>query len=128
SLIGGELVQFLPPASALHGAALIAALAPVAVLFGTWYLVSEEKRPVNLPELRIAFAGLLAAFKTRGLWVVGLFLFLYYFSPRFNTPLYYHMTDNLHFSHGYIGSLGSIASACSFICALAYRWFLAEMA
>ena len=127
SVIGGALVQYLSPASALHGAALIAAVAPVAVVVGTWYLVSEEKRPVNLPELKAALRGLKDLFKTRGLWIVGGFLFLYYFSPGFNTPLYYHMTDSLHFSQGYIGTLGAISSAGSIAGALLYRWFLTEM-
>src|SRR5215468_8575123 len=34
-LIGGKLVEFLSPASAVHTAALIAAAAPIAVIFGT---------------------------------------------------------------------------------------------
>jgi MFS family permease len=127
ALVGGQLVQSLSPASALHTAALIAAVAPLTVVLGTWYFVAEERRPVNLPELKIAFGALLTAFKTRGLWVVGFFLFLYYFSPGFNTPLYYYMTDTLHFSQGYIGILGAIASAGSIAGALLYRWFLSEM-
>ena len=127
SIIGGQLIQYLSPVSALHSAALIAAAAPLAVVLGTWYLVSEEKRPVNLPELKLAFRSLSDAFKTRGLWVVGFFLFLYYFSPGFNTPLYYHMTDALHFSQGYIGILGAISSAGSIAGALLYRWYLTGM-
>src|SRR5262249_2733540 len=126
-LIGGKLVEFLSPASAVHTAALIAAAAPIAVIFGVSYLVSEERRPANLPELKIAFRGLLTSFKTRALWVVGFFLFLYYFSPGFNTPLYYHMTDTLHFSQGYIGMLGAIASAGSIAGALLYRRYLFAM-
>ena len=126
-LIGGKLVEFLSPASAVHTAALIAAAAPIAVIFGVSYLVSEERRPANLPELKIAFRGLLTSFKTRELWVVGFFLFLYYFSPGFNTPLYYHMTDTLHFSQGYIGMLGAIASAGSIAGALLYCRYLSAM-
>ena len=53
--IGGQLVQYLSPTSALHGAALIVAMAPLMVVFGTWFLVAEEKRPVNLPELKAGF-------------------------------------------------------------------------
>ena len=71
--------------------------------------------------------GALAAFKTRGLWVVGFFLFLYYFSPGFNTPLFYHMTDVLHFSQGYIGILGAISSAGSIAAALLYRRYLTAL-
>src|SRR5262249_38367762 len=112
--------------SALHGAALIAGLVPFIVIFGTLYLVQEERTRVDLPELKNAFRGLLAAFRSRRLWVVGLYLFFHHFSPGVSTPLYYHMTDTLHFSQSYIGLLGSIGSAGS-IGALLHRWYLAGM-
>jgi MFS family permease len=127
ALVGGLLVQNLSPAGALHGAALIAGIAPLIIVFGTWLLVDEEKRPVDLPELKLAARSLLATFRMRPLWIVALFLFLYWFSPGFHTPLYYHMTDNLHFSQGYIGMLGAISSAGSICGGLAYRSWLAEL-
>ena len=127
SLIGGLLVQKLSPAGALHGAALIAGIAPLMIVFGTWFLVHEEKRSVDLPELKLAARSLLAAVRIRSLWIVALFLFLYSFSPAFHTPLYYHMTDSLHFSQGYIGILGAISSAGSVCGALMYRRCLAEL-
>ena len=55
--------------------------------------------------------------------MIAVFIFLYYFSPGFATPLYFHMTDNLKFSQGYIGILGSIASAGWVVGALLYRRF-----
>ena len=127
SLIGGLLVQKSSPAGALHGAALIAGIAPLMTVFGTWFLVQEEKRPVDLPELKLAARSLFAVFRIRSLWIVALFLFLYSFSPSFRTPLYYHMTDTLHFSQGYIGILGAISSAGSICGALIYRRCLAEL-
>jgi MFS family permease len=127
ALLGGELVEILSPDAALRAAALIAAAAPAAVILGTWFLVVEEKRPVDLPELKRAFSGLLESFRTRTLWIVGLFLLFYYFSPGFNTPLYFYMTDTLHFSQAYIGLLGSISSAGSIAGALLYRWLLSGM-
>ena len=63
SLIGGLLVQKLSPGGALHGAALIAGIAPLMIVFGTWFLVHEENRPVDLPELKLAARSLLAAFR-----------------------------------------------------------------
>jgi MFS family permease len=127
ALAGGQLIQHLSPASALHGAALIAAVAPLVVVFGTWYLVREQRQPADLAQLKSAFAGLVTAFKTRTLWIVALFIFLYWFSPGFATPLYYYMTDTLQFSQGYIGVLGAITSAGSIAGALFYRRFLAGM-
>src|SRR5262249_60431448 len=110
----------LSRASAFTPPPLIPAPERSHFFFGVTFLVPEKRSPANLPELKIAFRGLLTSFKTRELWVVGFFLFLYYFSPGFNTPLYYHMTDTLHFSQGSIGMLGGIASAGSVAGALFY--------
>jgi MFS family permease len=124
SIAGGELAQRLPPTSALHVAAAIVAIAPLAVLFGALFLVPDKKTPIDLPALRATFGSLVTAFCERELWVVGLFLFLYYFNPGLNTPLYYYMTDNLKFSQSYIGILGSIEAAGWIVGALLYRvWF-----
>src|SRR5262245_29288775 len=126
-LIGGQLIQHLSPTSALHSAALIGAVAPLSVVLCTWYLICEEKRPVNLPELQLAFRGLVSSFKSRTIWIVAMFLFLYYFSPGFSTPLYYYQTDTLKFSQGYIGVLGAINAAGSIVAALLYRRYMTAM-
>ena len=121
AILGGQLVQRLPPTSALHTAAAIVAAAPIAVLLGTLFLISEEKKHIDAPALRETFGGLLAALKKRQLWIVGVFLFLYYFSPGLATPLYYTMSDSLKFPQGYIGILGSITSAGWIVGALLYH-------
>jgi MFS family permease len=121
SILGGQLAQRLPPTSALHTAAAIIAVAPLAVLFGTIFLISEQKARMDVAALRGTIGGVVAAFKKRELWFVGMFLFLYYFSPGLSTPLYYVMTDNLKFTQGYIGILGSLASAGWIVGALFYR-------
>jgi MFS family permease len=122
--IGGQLVERLSPSAALHAAAMIIAVAPLAVVFTTWFLISEPKSRIDLTEMKKTFASLLAAFSLRELWFVGAFLFLYYLSPGLGTPLYYHMTDDLKFSQEYIGVLGSISSGGFIIGALLYRRFL----
>ena len=122
--IGGQLVERLSPAAALHAAATIIAVAPLAVVFTTWFLISEPKCRIDLTEMKKTFGSLLAAFSLRELWFVGAFLFLYYLSPGLGTPLYYHMTDHLKFSQEYIGILGSISSGGWIIGALLYRRFL----
>ena len=122
-LMGGQLVQRLPPTSALHIATGLVALAPSAVIVVTLLLITETKNTINLGELKKSFRGLIAALKTPTLWIVGLFLFFYYFSPGFATPLYYHLTDELRFSQAYIGILGSVASGGWIIGALTYQFF-----
>ncbi len=54
-------------------------------------------------------------------------MFLYYFSPGFSTPLYYHMTDDLKFSQGFIGILGSISAGGWILGALLYRRFFGDL-
>ncbi len=127
ALGGGALTHWLAPTAALHGAAAIVAVAPLAVLFGAIFLIPEQPARIDLPALRLSFRSLLAAFKKRELWIVGLFLFLYNFSPGLSTPLYYTMTDSLKFSQGYIGILGSISSAGWVVGALLYRRLFGDL-
>ena len=124
---GGQLVEHLAPASALHIAAGIVAVAPLAVVVGTLVLIREKRMPANVAGMKDTLRGLVTAFKRRQLWIVAGFIFLYYFSPGLSTPLYFHMTDELKFSQGYIGILGSIAAAGWIVAALLYRWLFQSL-
>jgi MFS family permease len=124
AFVGGQLVERLTPSQALHSAAGIIVIAPLAVVFAGWYLVDEPRDRLDFSGLKKNFAALLAALTLRDLWVIALFLFVYYLNPGLGTPLYYHMTDNLKFSQEYIGLLGSINSAGWIVGALLYRSFL----
>jgi len=127
AILGGQLVQHLSPAGALHGAAAIVAVAPLAVIAGTLFLVPEKKVAIDLQGMKNTLAGLRTSFHRRELWLIAVFMFLYYFSPGLSTPLYFTMTDSLHFSQGYIGILSSILSAGWVVGALLYRRFLGEL-
>jgi len=121
AIVGGQLVQHLTPATALHTGAAIVAVAPLAVVFGTLFLVREQKVAVNVQGMKSTFNGLRTSFRRRELWIVTIFVFLYYFSPGLTTPLYFHMTDDLKFSQAYIGILNSITAAGWVVGALLYR-------
>ena len=90
-------------------------------------MLPEKKTRADFPALRATFGSLVTAFRKRELWVVGIFLFLYYFNPGLNTPIYYFMTDDLKFSQGYIGVLGSIEAAGWIVGALLYRRFFEDI-
>ncbi len=122
-LIAGYLIEVLPPIGALHTAAAIAAIAPLAIIGGVW-LVQEPRSGIDLAALRTRMDALLAVFRSRNLLFVAAFLFLYYFSPHFGTPLYFQMSDRLGFSQGFIGVLSAIGSAGWIIGGLLYRWRL----
>jgi predicted MFS family arabinose efflux permease len=127
AVVGGQLVEHLAPATALHSAAAIIAIAPCAVIVGTLFLVPEKKTKANLAGMKDTLRGLVTAFRRRELWIVAMFIFLYYFSPGLSTPLYYHMTDDLGFSQAYIGILGSITAAGWVVGALLYRRFFESL-
>ncbi len=127
AVVGGELVQHLSPLTAVHAAALVGAFAPLAALLAAARLVDEDRRSINLAELKRNLLGLLAVFRSRTLHLLGAFLFLYSFSPGFGTPLYFSMTDDLKFSQSYIGMLSGIASGGWIVGALFYRRVLRGM-
>ena len=126
SLLGGELIEWFSASSALHVAAWTAAAAPLAVL-ACVHLVTEQRSAIDRAALRQRLEGLLSTFRSRTLWLLAVFLFLYYFSPGFGTPLYFYMTDHLHFSQGLIGALSAVSAAGWVAGGLTYRWFLADM-
>jgi MFS family permease len=126
SLAGGELIEFFSPAGALHVAALVAAVAPLAVLV-CLKLVQEARASIDKAALRQRLDGLLNTFRSRTLWLVAVFLFCYYFSPGFGTPLYFYMTDHLRFSQGFIGALSAVGALGWVAGGLLYRWLLTGM-
>jgi MFS family permease len=105
AILGGQLVERFEPTTALHSAATICACAPLLVIFGTVFLVPEKKAPMNIQDMKYTLEALLDAFRGRRLWIIAAFIFLYYFSSGFSTPLYFVMTDTLKFSQAYIGFL-----------------------
>jgi MFS family permease len=124
-LVGGWLSQVLEPASALHTAALVIAIAPAAVVLATTFFIHEEKSKLELVALRSTTSGLMASLKSRTLWIVAGFLAFWNFTPSFGTPLFYHMIDHLKFEQYFIGQLTSIASVGAVIGAFLYRRYLA---
>ena len=122
SLAGGELIEILSPAGALHTAAAIAAAAPIAVIASSIALVDEQRAAMNVAEFQRALRGFLDCFRSRTLWLIAAFLFCYYFSPGFGTPLYFYMTDHLRFSQGMIGLLSSVSAAGWIVGGLVYRY------
>jgi MFS family permease len=127
ALLGGVLVEHLSPAGALHTAAMIVGVAPFLAIFGSLFLISEQRSHADLAQLKATFRALSASFRRRELWLVGGFLFLYSFNPGFGTPLYYYMTDELRFSQQFIGILGAVSSGGWIAGALIYRWGLRGM-
>lgn len=120
ALLGGFLAETLAPGTALHVAAAMTLLAPFAVMVASAFVIREERRPVNVVEMKATARSLFAALRSRTLLAVLAFLAFWNFSPSFGTPWYYHQTDVLLFSQSFIGTLGAVASVGSVAGALLY--------
>jgi len=127
SLAGGWLIEIFSPTGALHIAALIAAIAPLAVLT-CLHLVEEARAGIDRAALRRGLYGLLNTFRSRTLLLVAVFLLCYNFSPGFGTSLYFHMTNRLHFSQSFIGALSAVSSVGWVAAGLLYRPYGASVA
>ncbi len=125
-LVAGYLIEVLSPIGALHAAAVIGAVAPLGIIAAVW-LIDEPRAQTDLAALRERLSALLAVFRSRDLMFVAGFLFLYYFSPHFGTPLYFQMSDRLGFSQGFIGFLSAVSALGWIIGGLLYRWRLSRI-
>ena len=126
SLLGGQLAQHLGASAALHAAAWIAAAAPLAIL-PALSLIREAPAAIDRAALRQRFGALVRALRSRVLWLIAGYLFCYFFSPGFGTPLYFHMTDRLGFSQGFVGLLSSVNATGWIAGGLLYRWALGRL-
>jgi predicted MFS family arabinose efflux permease len=123
SLLGGLLIEELSGHNALRAAAWIAAAAPLAVIVSL-PLVHERRAAIDRAGFILGLTALLAALRSRDLWLIAAFLFCYYFSPGFGTPLYFELTDTLQFSQGFIGFLSAVTALGWIAGGLLYRWLL----
>lgn len=127
SVMGGVLVQWLTPLDALHAAALMAGITPLVAIACTMTLIDERKSTISLDGVKLGIGSLLAALKSRRLWVLGAFLFFFYFSPGIDTPLYFFMTDHLKFSQAYIGVLNGVQAVGGIAAGIAYALYLRDL-
>ena len=108
ALLGGYLASRFQPATALHVAATITMLAPIAVIIASYFVIREERAEISMAQVRETSKSLIHALKSPTLRIAAAFLALWCFSPAFGTPLYYHMVDNLGFEQDYIGQLNAM--------------------
>lgn len=74
------------------------------------------------PPLRL-FLHLKQLFSDKRLLIVGLFIFLYKFSPSFGTPLFFIQRDEFKWGKVWIGELSTISTSFSIIGSLIYYKF-----
>lgn len=126
SISAGVLCHVLAPTMALHWAATLSALPPLAVTFMTMRWLKEEKASLDLVQLKNTWVSLKEALKTRSIWLVALFLFCWNFSPSFGVPLYYYETNVLGFAQDEIGHLAAFNAAGMVLGAFLYGRFISK--
>ena len=126
ALTGGYLASLFEPATALHVAATITMLAPIAVLTIAYLVVREQPAKIDIVELRATTRSTLAAVKSPTLQIAAAFLAIWCFSPAFGTPMYYHMVNVLNFEQAFIGQLTALTSVGGLIGAILFTRLLAN--
>ncbi len=128
ALGGGYLASTLEPASALHTAATITILAPIAVITASYFIVREQPIELSFEEARETTRSMIAALKSPEIRIAAAFLVLWCFSPGFGTPMYFHMTDRLQFGQQFIGQLNALTAFGAVIGAIVFTKILARHA
>ena len=123
ALTGGFLAANFKPSTALHIAATITMLAPIAVLTASYFLIQEKRSRIDLVQMKETTQGMWDAVRSPRLQLAAVFLVLWCFSPGFGAPLYFHMVDTLHFDQQFIGQL----SAFTAIGGVVGAWFFGHV-
>lgn len=96
-------------------------LIPVYLLVGVpAYFYREEKAEKKYSTL---LSDLKKLFSDKKILIIGLFIFLYKYSPSFGTPLFFIQRDSFKWGKMWIGTLGTISTVFGVIGALLYYKF-----
>lgn len=126
ALGGGFLASTLEPASALHTAATITILAPIAVMTASYFIVREQPTELSFEQARETTRSMIVALKSPEIRIAAVFLVLWCFSPGFGTPMYFHMTDRLKFDQQFIGQLNALMAFGAVLGALIFARYLSK--
>ena len=116
---GGYLSEYATPQTAFF----VCGFFPLATLLATLFFVREAPYQSGQARLRETARALRTAARSRAVWIVAGFLFVWNFSPLFGTPLLYYERDVLQFSKIYIGTLGALANAAGMLGAVIFFFF-----
>ena len=98
-------------------------LIPIYILVGIpAYFYRQDYAVENKPATTL-FLDLKKLFTHKKLLIVGLFIFLYKYSPSFGTPLFFIQRDMFKWGKIWIGTLGTISTVFAIIGSLIYYRF-----
>jgi len=98
-------------------------LTPIYLLVGipAYFYKEEPAQEIKTPSTLIL--DLKKLLTNKRLLIIGLFIFLYKYSPSFGTPLFFIQRDGFKWGKIWIGWLGTISTVCGIIGSLLYYRF-----
>ena len=96
-------------------------LVPIYLLVGLPAYFYQEAKTEKQPST--LFVDLKKLFSDKKILIIGLFIFLYKYSPSFGTPLFFIQRDSFKWGKMWIGTLGTISTVFGVIGALIYYKF-----
>jgi predicted MFS family arabinose efflux permease len=98
-------------------------LIPIYILVGITTYFYQEGPSVHNSVPSTLLADLKKLFANKKLLIVGLFIFLYRYSPSFGTPLFFIQRDAFKWGKIWIGALGTISTVFGIAGSLLYYRF-----
>ena len=117
--IGGWLAGVIFIVPAVICGSLAAAMAYVFGIAAMEDKVSVEHRSSAAATIVRSFRELLA---NRDVWLAASLFSFYHIAPGFQTPLFFHQTNALHFSPVFIGYLTLLGALGAIVGSIAYGW------
>ena len=115
-LVGGYLAE----SRSLRTTFMIAALFPIMSCTMALVFLHDRRAKRNLEALRRTWGAVRGAARSRTVWLIAAFIFLFNFSPSFGPAFLYYQTDTLKFSQTFIGWLLTLQSTGYVIGAFLY--------
>ena len=115
-LLGGHLAE----TRSLRTTFAIAAVFPAITCVMATIFVRDQRTRLDAVALRSTWKAVVVASKSRTVWLIAAFIFLFNFSPSFGPAFNYYQTDVLKFSQRFIGVLTAVQSVGFVIGAVLY--------
>lgn len=98
----------------------MAAIFPLMTLGVGFFTLDESAKSGPRSAHPVAWAEI---FRSKEIWLLAFFLFLWTFSPAIGTPFIYYALDTLHFDGAFLGVLQALASVTAFVTSLVFaKW------
>ena len=111
SILVGLLGGYLAETRSLRTTFAIAAMFPMMSCAMALGFLHDRRVKRDLVALRQTWSAVRQAARSRTVWLIAAFIFLFNFSPSFGPAFLYYQTDTLKFSQKFIGVLSALQAA-----------------